>query len=225
MNAQQQDALRLLTARGPMTSRELFDVMQDELGYWSQASTHDQQSAAIEALSKILSKMKTANLLYGYMCPQAKGRPVMVWSASITEKSDGEIYAESSARHAPQELHDMAKSMFENGFAGPPDDDDSTVKDSLTVHDDHISQSAEMVSDRIELQSMDDDSRAIEYMKELDGGLQVLNTASVIRSSNGIEIITMKIYASDACYLNGEAVIRNRAELAQFIGAIERMLP
>lgn len=188
MNAQQQDIIRLLTARGPMTSRELFDVMQDELGYYGFAANHDQIQRAVESLSKILSKMKAENLINGSMTAQPKGRPVMVWSEP---KGDGYIA----------------------GVDEIPDDENPD--------DEH----AEMESDITELQSMDDDSRAIEYMKELDGGLQVLNTASVIRSSNGIEIITMKIYASDSCYLNGEAVIRNRAELAQFIGAIERMLP
>lgn len=187
MNAQQQDIIRLLTSRGPMTSRELFDIMQDELGYWGSVYKHDQQKA-VESLSKILSKMKAEILIYGEMTAQPKGRPVMVWSAP---PSAGYIAG-------VDEIPEDEKSDYEH---------------------------AEMESDITELQSMDDDSRAIEYMKELDGGFQVLNTASVIRSTNGIEIITMKIYASDACYLNGEAVIRNRAELAQFIGAIERMLP
>ena len=88
MNAQQQDIIRLLTSRGPMTSRELFDVMQDELGYWSQASTHDQIQRGIESLSKILSKMKAENMITGEMTDQPKGRPVMFWS---THTSDGYI--------------------------------------------------------------------------------------------------------------------------------------
>lgn len=114
MNAQQQDILRLLTSRGPMTSRALFDIMQDELGYYGFAANHDQIQRAVELLSKILSKMKAENLIDGSMQPQTKGRPVMFWDAPITEKSDGEIYAESSARHTPPELHDMAQSVIGN---------------------------------------------------------------------------------------------------------------
>ena len=188
MNAQQQDIIRLLTARGPMTSRELFDVMQDELGYWSQASSHDQQSIAVESLSKVLSKMKAENLIYGSMTAQPKGRPVMAWSAW---EADG----------------------YTSGVGDVPDDENPD--------DEH----AEMTS-YINEPPIDDDSIEVEYMKKLDPSFKVINNIAVVRSSKGLESVTMGInFLNDACCLNGEAVIRNRAELAQFIGAIERMLP
>lgn len=198
MNAQQQDIIRLLTARGPMTSRLLFDFMQDELGYWSQASTHDQIQRGIESLSKILSKMKTENLINGEMTAQGKGRPVMVWSAPITEKSDGEIYAETSARHAPQELHDMAKSM--------------------TVHDDHISKSAEMESDIAELSSFAVDIQPSSHL------LIMTDTKRILSGDNCVMNLKRAPNQLHVC-LRGDMEIHNRAELAQFIGAIERMLP
>lgn len=194
MNAQQQDALRILTSRGPMTSRALFDIMQDELGYWGYAGTHDQQQAAIETLSKILSKMKAQGIIEGELMPQEKGRPVMLWSSQpVVDKSDA---TESWTVHPP-ESHE----------------------------DDLISQTAEMASDIAEL---DDDDFAIAHMKANSEviGLRIIDSSKRIETSNGIEIMVMNAHAgSDGCYLRGETVIRNKAQLAQFIGAIERMLP
>lgn len=195
MNAQQQDALRILTSRGPMTSRALFDIMQDELGYWGYAGTHDQRQAAIEALSKILSKMKAENIIDGELTPQEKGRPVMLWSSSqpVVDKSDA---TDSCAVHPPE-----------------------------SHGDDPIPQSAEMASDIAEL---DDDDFAIAHMRANSEviGLRIIDSSKRIETSNGIEIMVMNAHAgSDGCYLRGETVIRNKAQLAQFIGAIESMLP
>ena len=206
MNAQRQDALRILAARGPMTSRELFDVMQDELGYWSQASSNDQQSIAVEALSKILSKMKSENLIYGTMTAQPKGRPVMVWSAPISNQQ-------------------IDTTLISSQYDNPDDDaenDFGMMSETPAMPDD---EHAEMSSDIAEL---NDDDAAIAYMREYSEviGMRIIDNSKRIETSNGIEIMVMNAHASsDGCYLRGETVIRNKAQLAQIIGAIERMLP
>lgn len=199
MNAQQQDIIRLLTARGPMTSRELFDVMQDELGYWSQASSNDQQSIAVEALSKILSKMKSENLIYGTMTAQPKGRPVMVWSAPISNQQ-------------------IDTTLISSQYDNPDDDaenDFGMMSETPATPDDEHS---EMESDITELSSFAVDLQPSSH-------LLIMTDSKRILSGDNCEMKLQRADNQIQICLSGDMVIYNRAELAQFIGAIERMLP
>ena len=186
MNAQQQDILRLLSNRGPMTSRELFDVMQDELGYYSQASTHDQRQAAVESLSKILSKMKAEGIIDGEMTPQEKGRPIMRWSA-INQVSETAMTA-----HPPSDV--------------------------LYVP---YAYDSEMASDVVELEKTYTDPVSNECKFTIEHAMIVIKSGT--RIPQRLAHITPEF--GGTVKIDGVVYIKTRDELAQFIGAIERMLP
>ena len=193
MNAQQQDILRLLSNRGPMTSRELFDVMQDELGYYSQASTHDQRQAAVESLSKILSKLKAEGIIDGEMTPQEKGRPFMRWSA--IKSGQKPISETAMTLHPPSQL----------GINHVP------------YTDDH----AEMTSYVVELAQTHTDAVSNECKFTIEHAMIVVKSGT--RIPQRLAHITPEF--GGTVKIDGVVYIKTRDELAQFIGAIERMLP
>lgn len=203
MNAQQQDALRILTSRGPMTSRALFDIMQDELGYWSQAGTHDQQQAAIEALSKILSKLKAQGIIDGELTPQEKGRAVMTWSVPISNQH-------------------IDTSLISGQYDHPENDFGMMPEKPATTDDDPISNPAEMASDITELSASVDDF-AIDLQSS--SHLLILTDSKRILSGDNCEMKVQRATNQLHVCLSGNLELHSRAELAQFIGAIERMLP
>lgn len=214
MNAQRQDILNILQSRGPLYTRELFDVMQDTYGYWGNVEA----AKGCECLSKVLWDMKSKGQLHSRKENTNEG-PKSQWGLydfAELGKSDGEIYSASSALHAPKELHDAAKSAAQHI-------DTSLISSQYdNPDDDHISQSAEMVSDITELSAKVDDF-AIDLQPS--SHLLIMTDSKRILSGNNCEMKVQRATNQLHVCLSGDLEIHNRSELAQFIGAIERMLP
>lgn len=214
MNAQQQDIIRIIDSRGPMTSRQLFDVMQDELGYYGNASTHDQRQGAVEALSKILSKLKASGLLTGDMTPKEKGRPVIMWDTPryvMTEATHNAFVTEYL------DIRPVSPDHPETAFGIMP-------PTGVNTEDEH----EEMASDLAEISQ----EQPADYVVNHDIGRREtselhISINSITITSEGDEMalwIKDHDHARQHLYMDGTMTIRNKHELTQFIGAIELIL-